>query len=259
MENSLSGGGLTYECLSRTDGTWRIAYDGNLLPDNVPCKMDVAYTPVSDMYHSGKHMSLTGFAKAMSEMKWSREYFNNLRSENQCRIEQGGNMTGSLVLNGKKKVLNMKSIRDHSWGKRTWAFINRYIWTVLSFDAPLPLKAGQAEYMVYSIADYGTTFKNVVTGWIAGKDFVLPIRAASDLRPLADDGNIPEEFTLYCRPRGEKGFSIKVNRKPPQHTWFMQNKTFRVCEAWCSVEINGITGIGMSELGWSETYLNRKD
>lgn len=133
----------------------------------------------------------------------------------------------------------MRGVRDHSWGKRKWSFIKRYIWNVFSFSEGISLGGNTYRYLVYATVNYGTSFRCLVSGWIGGDASVLPIVAATDQAQLGEDGVIPEQ------------------------SWFMQNGEFEVCEAYCTFEAKGPEGagsdVGMSEFGYSKAagYSNR--
>lgn len=248
---SIEAAGLSYHCLDDENNTWRIRYDGKMKPGNIQCKVDVTFTASSAMYHSGIHMDPMTVARAMSEMPWSREYFERLSSENQTRIEQGGQLTGTVTLGTRKHKLDMLSIRDHSWGKRDWTFINRYIWNVISFTEDVMIKGRAYNYMVYTTVDYGTTFKHLVSGWIAGKDTVLPIIKATDMTNLGVDGEIPEFFLVKFKPKGGPVLHLKHHRLQPEQPWMTHDGKFEVNEAYCGARIGMSGGVGMSEFGFT--------
>ena len=99
--------------------------------------------------------------------------------------------------------------------------------------------------------NYGTSFKHLVSGWIAGPDSVLPIVEASDMNLLASDGVIPEDYEIVFRPKGHKPVTGQVHRSGATQSWVVQENDFEVNEAYCSLTLEGIRGQGMSEFGFS--------
>ncbi len=160
----IAAAGLRFELV--TTGEWRLTYkgtlNGKLSEVNLKWKVDAA------MYCSADHMDPKGTALAMAEMPWSREYFNRIRSEKQVRIEQGGILTGTFKVAGRSFDVNMRGIRDHSWGKRDWTYLNRYLWTVLALDEETEIAGIKVKYLAVSPVDYGDSFKRLASGWIAG-------------------------------------------------------------------------------------------
>ena len=258
-QEGICAGGLEFHCPDESEWNWNIRYRGPLEPGKAGCEMDLQFSPSSRVYHSGVHMNMRTFAKSMAEMHWNRAYFKSLRSESQCRVEQGGRLAGNIRIDAVEHTISMLSIRDHSWGKRNWNFINRYIWNVLSLESPMQLGGKEYRYLVYTTVDYGTTFRHLASGWIGGPDSILPITAASDMAETGGDGNIPETFSCRFMPLGEKVLTLTVRRCEPSHSWYMQNKTFEVCEAYCIFELEGCKGVGMSEFGYALTRGYHRD
>ena len=254
--SGLEAGGLRFQCTDKNRGQWRIEWEGALEPGPADCSVALHFTPDSKLYHSGIHMDIRAFARAMAEMDWSKQFFENLRSENQTRIEQGGTLAGSITIGGKTTHVEMRGVRDHSWGKRKWSFIKRYIWNVLSFSEGISLGGNTYRYLVYTTVNYGTSFRCLVSGWIGGDDSVLPIVAATDQAQLGEDGVIPEQFTCRFKPKGCGAVELTVFRNGLEQSWFMQNGEFEVCEAYCTFKAKGPegagSGVGMSEFGYSK-------
>ena len=203
------------------------------------------------MYCSADHMDPVGSALAMAEMPWSREYFRRIRSEKQVRIEQGGTLTGTVKVDSRNFEVNMSGIRDHSWGKRDWTYLNRYLWTVLALDEATEIAGMNVTYLAVSPVDYGDSFKRLASGWVAGPGGVLPVSFSTDLMDVGGDGVIPGQFTLKFRVPGSKTLTLEVDRRQPEIPWIMQNGGFEVNEAWCRVALDEVTGVGLSEFGYA--------
>jgi hypothetical protein len=250
----LAAGGLRYTRDAMRD-RWRVQYDGPLSGGPrvgaARCELDLEYRPTTARYLSSEHMDPLATGKAMAEMPWSRAYFRRLRSERQVRMEQGGTLSGSITLDGARRELALSAIRDHSWGKRDWTFLNRYIWNIVSLDAPLELGGEPFTHLCYTTVDYGDSFSHLVSGWIAGPRAVLPIVAASDMGALAADGVIPRRYPIAFQPRGQRPLCGEVERSSVDHSWMMQDGAFEVNEAYCRVQLEGVSGHGMSELGFA--------
>jgi hypothetical protein len=250
-DTDISAGGLRYQ-YQPDDDTWHITYQGPL--DNAEhCTVDLTYRPTTRIYLSSEHMDSASTGKAMAEMPWSRAYFERLKSERQVRMEQGGTIRGTVVVDGTEHAIDLQAFRDHSWGKRDWSFLNRYIWNILSLGSPLPLGGHEYTHFCYTTVDYGTSFKHLVSGWIAGPTSVLPIVEASDMNLLASDGVIPKDYDIVFRPKGHKPVTGQVHRLGVAHPWLLQGNDFEVNEAYCKLTIEGIDGQGMSEFGFSRS------
>jgi hypothetical protein len=244
---AISAAGLTYE--HRGNGEWHIRYRGPL--NGAPAEADLTWKADAAMYCSAEHMDLKGTSRAMAEMLWSKEYFKRIRSEKQVRIEQGGLLTGTVKTTDQVFHVNMRGIRDHSWGKRDWTFLNRYLWTVLALDEEIEIAGMKVTYLAVSPVDYGDSFKRLASGWIAGPGGVKPVSYSTDLMEIGGDGLIPERFTLKFRVPGSPVLELEVDRRQPEMPWYVQNGGFEINEAWCRVTLNGVKGYGLSEFGYA--------
>ena len=243
----IAAAGLRYELIG--EGEWRLTYNGTL--NGTPSEVNLIWKADAAMYCSADHMDPKGMARAMAEMPWSREYFERIRSEKQVRIEQGGILTGTVKVGRHSFNVSMRGIRDHSWGKRDWTYLNRYLWTVIALDEPTEIAGMTVKYLAVSPVDYGDSFKRLASGWIAGPDGVLPVSYTTDLMELGGDGTIPEKFTLKFRVPGSGVLTLKVDRRQPEIPWLMQNDGFEVNEAWCGITLDGVKGVGLSEFGYA--------
>jgi len=243
----IAAGGLRFELI--TPGEWKLTYSGTL--NGKPSEVILNWKADAAMYCSADHMDPKGTAMAMAEMPWSREYFERLRSEKQVRIEQGGILTGTFTVDGRSFDVNMRGIRDHSWGKRNWAYLNRYLWTILALNEPADIAGIQVKYLAVSPVDYGDSFRRLASGWIAGDEGVLPVSFSTDLMEVGGDGVIPGKFTMKFRVPGSDVITLDVDRRQPEMPWLVQNAEFEVNEAWCGITLNGVKGAGLSEFGYA--------
>ena len=243
----IAAAGLSFEIVA--EGEWELTFKGTL--NGKPSEVKLNWKADAAMYCSADHMDPKGTALAMAEMPWGREYFERIRSEKQIRIEQGGLLTGTFRVDGRSYDVNMRGIRDHSWGKRDWTFLNRYLWTILALEKELEISGMKVKYLAVSPVDYGDSFKRLASGWIAGDEGVLPVSYTTDLMDIGGNGVIPGRFTLKFRVPGSELLIMEVERRQPEIPWIVQGGGFEVNEAWCGVTINGVKGAGLSEFGYA--------
>ncbi len=259
-QGEIAAGGLSFQWQGGDD-SWRIRYLGELLDDEgrrVDADIDLVYRPRSAMYLSSQHMDCRSTGKAMAEMPWRRGYFRKLSSERQVRMEQGGILAGEMRLGKKTQTVELAAFRDHSWGRRDWSFLNRYIWNILALDEPLYQDGHAFDYLCYTTVDYGSSFRHLTAGWIAGPEKVLPIVATSDMHQLASDGQVPKRYQVAFQPAGGQFWQGEIRRPGPDQAWFMQDGGFEVNEAACTFAFSSpaghrLTGRGMSEFGFQRS------
>ena len=68
-------------------------------------------------------------AGAIANEKWDRTYFDELQQvSGQCHYEQEGVLEGNLSLGSQTLPFRLPCVRDHSFGKRDWNYMNNHLW-----------------------------------------------------------------------------------------------------------------------------------
>jgi len=247
----IAKGGVSFRSLK--DDEFEIRWSGPMEPAGEQVEVSFTFKGDSAHYLMSEHMDPRAFGMAMAEMKWSREYFNQLRSEGADRYERGGVTTGTVKIGGQpERTVELPGFRDRSWGKRNWLYINRYIWNLVTLDGDLVIDGRAYRYIIYTTADYGTTFSHLVSGWMGGTDGVVPISYASDMTALGEDGKVPREYTTSFRVKDSPDLlTLSVKARPAGHSWLVAEEGFEVNETFAEFEINGIRGQGMQEFGYN--------
>uniref|UniRef100_A0A7S4UV70 AttH domain-containing protein n=1 Tax=Paramoeba aestuarina TaxID=180227 RepID=A0A7S4UV70_9EUKA len=263
---SISSNSLTFSPVIIGE-KWKIQYSGPMKCENdgttKMVNIDFVFTSNSGIYHTDKHLDSLSLSTAMSAMDWSRSYFQNLRSQNQKRIENGGIISGTYTVDGHEEQWNALSIRDHSWGTRDWRFIHRYIWILVSFPESVRLSGVTIRHMCFTTVNYGT-FSSLVGGWISGegKD-VFPIVEATPIEEVGENGEIPTSFVVHFRPKCSPLLSLHCHREEERmQNWVVGEGKFEVVETHSLFSLSsfsgeasvGEKGVGMVEFGYSSRY-----
>jgi ASC-1-like (ASCH) protein len=188
-----SGSRLCYTCAAPME-KWRLEYEGELMNRDTGalCKasIDITFTGMLPLFQYQKDWDAWTTARAMSAQPWSLQFFRDLRREHQTHYEQGGRMVGSVQVDGAKPydATDVFAFRDHSFGKRNWTYMQRYVWfgTVSFVKEPLIIDGKAYTHFTFTEVEYGHTFKHLVTGGFTGPGGnVLPITGASHMQDYA--------------------------------------------------------------------------
>jgi len=121
-------------------------------------------------------------AVGMANEKWNKEFFNGLENiSGQTHYEQEGILEGSFYLNGEKIDFSLPCVRDHSFGKRDWNYMNNHLWlmavspkgqfnySLVSYPVMSALEVGnyrdeieEQRYMISSNIDFNEINKGTV-------------------------------------------------------------------------------------------------
>ena len=193
------GNELEYECLVPLR-QWRLRYKGEVEVDHDRGKrtfldMDLKLTMVSELFFYQRDWDKMAVAKAMSAEPWSLGFFRALRSEHQEHYEVGTRATGTIRIGAQQpqvvELAEAPGFRDHSFGKRDWTYMHRYMWLgTVTFGKPLEIGGHRYTHMTGTAVHYGHTFKHLVAGGLMGargsKAPPISFGAMSHMREMAE-------------------------------------------------------------------------
>ena len=278
---------LRYTCLEPMK-QWRLEYNGMVVPLNsgdhcksIPATMDLSIKVTQPAFYYQKDWDQLAVAKSMSSQPWSVKFFQNLRSEHQEHYEMGTTVSGTLNVAKqesyclKASFVNSPGFRDHSFGKRDWTIMVRYLWLgTVSFVQPLVIGGCKYTHMSGTAVHYGTSFKHMVAGGLMGPATqerpIIPFTGMTHMKVIAKEwyeksaeegakksfGHlIPNYIELSISIKGSRmPLKLKVWRNAWKHGFFMQDNTFEVHEGTSVYTIsheNGqeVEGHGLLEFG----------
>ncbi|MGZ4944066.1 MAG: DUF7064 domain-containing protein [Halobacteriota archaeon] len=224
---------------------WRIAYDGPVedrAGDIHQSKVDLVFTGEHPLCDFDDTLDREQEANVIASKKWTKSFFLSLRELSQTHIEQGGNLKGTITLDGTRYDLTMRAVRDHSFGSRSWRawdrhyFIigsadNGYRWTVTAFrlDFLDQLKAG------YVIDKEGK---------------VDPIVDCPTLEEVSAKQLLPDEGVITLRTRSGEVHTLDFFRHG--HFSYLLDDSYFLSEGIGSYRFNGSEGLGMVEFGFKK-------
>ena len=182
-----AGNYLRYTCISPMK-EWRIRYEGPVKEISVEgdgpagqvmkATIDLGVKVIEPAFYYQQDWDALTIAKAMSSKPWSLGFFQGLRSEHQEHYEMGTTVTETFKVNVDRgggggveaALVDAPGMRDHSFGKRDWTIMVRYIWLgTISFESPLEINGSLYTHMTGTAVHYGTSFKHMVAGGLIGK------------------------------------------------------------------------------------------
>ena len=143
--------------------------------------------------------------------------------------EQPGQIAGTLVIDGKNMDIALPAMRDHSYGKRDWNYMNRHFWLMALFEDGSSLNANMVGYPV---------LRELQTGYLISKEgrtCVEAVHIVGDVPPNA----VPESFT--CRITLLDGTVLKLNcTKETQFEFPFCDGNYTIYEGIGSFELGGV-------------------
>lgn len=231
--------------VEKVDGNWTVSYRGKVNDDDeivFDARFISKYSPIDFT----SNMPAVRMATGIANEKWGRKFFDGLKSiSGQCHYEQEGILEGSFSLNGESVEFSMPCVRDHSFGKRDWNYMNNHLWlmavshecqfnySMVSYPSISALEVGNyrdadgMHYMMKADLDFNGIGSGKVPGdlsfrvWLDnGRNMVVTARVLSGITYRFQDGeyilheNIGE-FVIdgkTCRGIFEIGFNSDSSR-----------------------------------------------
>ena len=197
------------------------------------------------------NMPAERMATGIANEKWNRALFAGLRNvSGQCHYEQEGMLEGEMTLNGKAIQFQLPCVRDHSFGKRDWSYMNNHLW-LMAVSASRQFNYSLVSYPVISALEVGNYRDE------AGQHFML--QADLDFRQVAT-GKIPQELALNVRLDDLR--TIRVTAKVLSGvSYHFQEGRYILHENIAEFKVDGQACRGILEIGFnsdSSRFFNQR-
>lgn len=229
--------------VQKYNGNWRIKFHGYLSGNDgkkIVADFDGEFHSDGQAVDFFTHMPPIRTAKAMAQEKWSKKYFSEVRANNQVHYEQFGSLNGALRLgNGKKFEFSMPCVRDHSFGKRDWNYMNNHMW-LMAVSENEQLNFSMVSYPAMTLLEVGN-FKP------DGKPMTFMLSADYDRAAVAK-GVIPQNFALKLQLDDGNSLNV-VTEKISEQVYVFQDGQYNLIEGIANYSINGKRYRGIFEIG----------
>jgi len=191
-------------------------------------------------------------AAGIAGEKWSREYFNALQNVNgQCHYEQEGILEGQLTLDGRTVQFHLPCVRDHSFGKRDWNYMNNHLW-LMAVSPALQFNYSLVSYPVITALEVGNC-RNA-----AGMHYL--VRSGLDFQEICT-GKVPGSLSFEVQ--WDNGQTVKVEARVLSGiSYHFQGGQYLLHENIAEFQIGGILCRGILEIGFNSDggrYFNHRD
>ena len=183
-------------------------------------------------------MDSSVLANAIARQKWSRDFFDELQRNNQVHYEQQGHMKGELSIEGMKIRIDAPAMRDHSYGRREWGYMNRHVWLMALLEDGSSLNVNFVSYPALHLS----------TGYFTSAEGTACITEATfdvDLVP----GRAPA--TLTCRMKLLDGSERVLTCTKEEEFVFPCGDAYTIYEGIGAFTVDGVSGRGVMEFGWN--------
>ena len=231
------------KCLE-TDKKWLFSYRGELKDQKSGRTYEAQFEGTFDasrtLFEFSQHLDSRVLAGAIAREKWTKDYFDALQKQNQVHYEQPGRLTGSIKIGSEETQLSLNAMRDHSYGRRDWNYMNNHFWLTCLFDDGTTFNAN-----VVSVPQ----IRSLATGYIEdGREATGLCRASVDVD--IKNYEVPKKFSYT----GEflSGDTFKVDCELQSVFVFpLDGGNYVIYEGVGTFDMDGKKGRGNLEFGFN--------
>lgn len=181
-------------------------------------------------------------AVAMAQEKMNKEFIKKLENiQGQTHYEQYGLLEGKFTLDKKEIKFTLPCVRDHSFGKRDWEYMNNHLW-VMAVSSKGQLNYSLVSYPALSVLEVGNMYQ--------GKDLKLLLEVKSDLNEISK-GTTPESHKMLITLADGSKLSVEP-KIIDTHVYHFQHGDYELIENVASFNINGEEYRGIFEIGFNK-------
>lgn len=236
-----SAGGVVWE-VQRAGETLTVHYEGPLIRDgeSVDARIDLTFEgtgPLID-FSEGIHPSVT--ARAIAAEPWSRVFFEKLGEIRTAHYEQVGRVRGTVRLGDEEHTVDLRSVRDHSFGRRQWHTWHRHMWFSGVRDDGVAFTAACIRY----------DFVGPLTAGFFIDGDPSPVASVTPFDEIGPPGVIPPRFpfSMQCVDGTRHTVEVEVDGVFP---FEMDHGAYLIHEAIARMTVDGVPAVGICEFGWN--------
>lgn len=237
---------LQVECVE-AGKRWKLKFEGHM--QSLDNKDDIhkavfeglftATAPIFDFFY---HANTEPMARAFAKEKWNKSFFEEVQKNNQTHYEQAGKIQGRLMLGSKEKQIDMYAIRDHSFGKRDWNYMDKHMWLMALNETGDALNLSMVSY---------PAIRGIQVGNYLREGKVLSVLNVTCLDDLINNGQGADAFVLEAVLENGEKLKVTVHRDA-EVVYSFANNQYILREGMGSFTINGEKARGIVEFGFNK-------
>lgn len=237
--------------VERNEDSWLVSFHGRL-NENDYVTFSAIFHPTQAPIDFTSNMPAVRMAVGIANEKWNKTFFEQLQLvSGQCHYEQEGMLEGQMTLNGKTYSLHLPCVRDHSFGKRDWNYMNNHLWLMV---------VSPVRQFNYSLVSYPVLSVLEVGHYRDETGMRYMMKADLDFRQVSQ-GCIPSELSFRMKLNDESDIAVGV-KVLAGRTYHFQNGQYILHENIAEFTLDGESCRGILEIGFNRDgnrYFNQKD
>jgi hypothetical protein len=233
---------------------WKFSFHGKMakvsLDENLSAKpsekeveisFEGIFTASSPIFEFSRHMDSGPLARALAKEKWSGTFFTSLTQNHQVHYEQQGIVSGTLTEGKESRAIKWPAMRDHSFGKRDWEYMDRHIWLMALLENGDALNVNMVRYPDVS---------ELQTGYFISEAKTTCVDRVTSMDEIECSGHVPLSFNYLVQLTDGRTFTVTCE-KELEFAFPFKGGAYTIFEGIGSFSIDGIMGRGILEFGFN--------
>lgn len=244
---------LSVECVEALK-IWRFSFKGNLkkcrLDENriaqkyggdIPGEFNGTFICTDRLYEFSADTDVFPYSRALSGIKWGKNFRKDLEFLHQIHTEQTGRITGKLTAGERDFYIDAAGIRDHSYGRRVWSGFDRHCWHIASLSNGKTLNTNMVRYPILS---------ELRTGYMIGGEKCLSVLDTTTMDNIGQDGRPPLSFQYETLLTDNKVYKCSAELEAA-FPFDFEGGRYRIYEGIGTYSVEGVPGRGIQEFGYN--------
>lgn len=235
----------------------KVSLDENLsasLPEKeIETSFEGIFTASSSIFEFSRHMDSGPIARVLAKEKWSRDFFASLNQNHQVHYEQQGHISGEFKNGSISRSVNRPAMRDHSFGKRDWGYMDRHIWLMALLENGDAMNVNMVRY---------PDINELRTGYFISGGKTTCVDSVTSMDEIECSGHVPLSFNYVVRLVDGRTFTVSC-KKELEYVFPFKDGAYTIFEGVGNFLIDGIKGRGILEFGFNSDntrwYRHRKE
>ncbi len=245
---------ISVKCIE-TAKTWEAIFKGDIYAAKIDKKgmakatgkaekahITLTFEATADIFDFTYHLNPKLIAKALAAEVWDKTFQKNMKENQQRHYEQQGTATIDIHIGTIKKKLTLSAMRDHSFGRRDWNYMDRHIW--------LMALMGDKESLNVNMVSY-PHMKGLKTGYYEKNGQTKHIEIFPQLDTFEATGYVPNGLKYDIILENGHAFHIDATKELEIQFPF-DHGNYTICEGIGTFDINGYPARGIIEFGFNK-------
>ncbi|TDG41459.1 hypothetical protein AWZ03_012116 [Drosophila navojoa] len=230
---------------------WRVKYVGQLRSEAeqelVDVQLDMQFVSQTAHFNYNRDLSSSLIADSVAREAWNESFYGMLKSvghivEKRTHYEQYGQLKGSIVLGQQQLQLELRSIRDHSFGtERCLSSINRYVYFALLLDDGSSMVVGNLSQPSFFLS-------SLKVGYVCTPEGVYQAITASNFELYSyGEKGVPPQHQNFIVETAERSYLVQIRVEHSAVRFVGGDWESKVYNQFVACTVNGIGGQGHAE------------